>query len=191
MKVLSMPFALLPVQKKTDNKEKKYVFQNPPRTHIDSAHINLFKNYFIPFKGYYGDRQPLKKLFWISTGRNDVYEDNWTKEHIYTAGDKKWVNASPAELLTRTPEQLIQSVCTLTKPDMQYPGIPSYIPSPDYGDKWGRFANYIEINPRLVAKFEGDRISEGLLGVMKLLPAIPPSGGKCANCIVLSQLYPT
>ena len=37
----------------------------------------------ISFKGYYGDPQPLKKLFWISTNRNDVYEDNWTKEHIY------------------------------------------------------------------------------------------------------------
>lgn len=145
----------------------------------------------LSFNGYYGDQQPLKKLFWISTGRNDVYEDNWTNEHLYCAGDKKWVNASPTELLTRTPEQVIQSVCTLTKPAMQYPGIPPYIPSPNYGDKWGRFANYIEINPRLTAKYEGDSISEGLLGVMKLLPAIPPSGGKCANCIVLSQLYPS
>lgn len=145
----------------------------------------------ITFKGYYGDTQPLKKLFWISTGRNDIYEDNWTNQHLYQAADKKWINASPNELLKRTPEQVIQSVCTLTKPQMQYPKIPSYIPSPDYGDKWGRFANYIEINPRLTAKYENDRVNEGLLGVMKLLPAIPPSGGKCANCIVLSQLYPT
>ncbi len=145
----------------------------------------------LSFTGYYGDPQPLKKLFWICTGRNDVYEDNWTKDHIYSTGYRKWVNAPPNELLTRTPEQVIQSVCTITKPDLQYPGIPPYIPSPDYGDKWGRFANYIEINPRLVAKYDGDRISEGLFGVMKILPAIPPSGGKCANCIVLSQLYPS
>ncbi len=143
------------------------------------------------FTGYYGDKQPLKKFFWICTGRNDVYEDNWTKDHIYSAGYQKWVNAPVSELLTRTPEQVIQSVCTLTKPPLRYPEIPSSIPSPDYGDKWGRHANYIEINPRLVAKYDGEGVSEGLMGVMKLLPAIPPSGGKCANCIILSQLYPS
>jgi len=160
---------------------------------LNSAYYPL-KNFNInklSFTGYYGDQQPLKKLFWISTGRNDVYEDNWTHDHIYSTGYYKWVNAHPAELLTRTPEQVIQSVCTLTKPDMQYPGIPSYIPSPNYGDKWGRYANYIEINPRLVAKYDGNTVSEGLFGVMKLLPAIPPTAGKCANCIVLSQLYPS
>lgn len=43
----------------------------------------------ISFKGYYGDSQPLKKLFWISTGRNDVYEDNWTNNHLYQVGTKK------------------------------------------------------------------------------------------------------
>lgn len=191
MKITCISFAHLPMQKKTDKTEKKCSIQTPAQSTYDLGDINLYKNYVIPFTGYYGDQQPLKKLFWISTGRNDVYEDNWTKEHIYTAGDKKWVNASPAELLNRTPEQLIQSVCTLIKPDMQYPGIPAYIPSPNYGDKWGRFANYIEINPRLVAKYDGDTISEGLLGAMKLLPAIPPSGGKCANCVILSQLYPS
>ena len=145
----------------------------------------------INFKGYYGDWQPAKKLFWNLTGRNDIYEDNWTHEHIYTVGNKKWVNAYPNDLLKRSPEQAIQSICTLTKPNNQYPGIPSYIPSPNYGDKWGRRANYIEINPRLVAKYENGQISEGLFGVMKLLPAIPPSPQSFANCIVLSQLYPT
>ena len=145
----------------------------------------------VSFKGYYGDQQPLKKLFWISTNRNDVYEDNWTKEHIYQVGMKKWVNAHPAELLKRTPEQLIQSLCTITKPDMQYPGIPPYIPSPNFGDKWGRRANYIEINPRVVAKYDGNRATEGLLNTMKLLVAVPTSPNSFANCIMLSQLYPS
>ena len=145
----------------------------------------------VSFSGYYGDPQPLKKLFWINTGRNDIYEDNWTKERIYSSGYNKWVNASPSELLIRTPEQTIQSLCTITKKDMHYPEIPDYIPTPDYGDKWGRFANYIEINPRLVSKYEGDSISEGLLGVMKIMTAIPPTAGKGANCIILSQLYPS
>lgn len=151
------------------------------------SNINRAK---IAFGGYYGDWQPAKKLFYNLTGRNDIYEDNWTKEHLMYADGKKWVNAPPNELLKRTPEQAIQSICTITKPDNQYPGIPSYIPSPDYGDKWGRFANYIEINPRLVAKYDGDRVSEGLFGVMKLLPAMPPSSNKGATCILLSQLYP-
>ncbi len=151
------------------------------------SNINRAK---IAFGGYYGDWQPAKKLFYNLTGRNDIYEDNWTKEHLMYADGKKWVNAPPNELLKRTPEQAIQSICTITKPDNQYPGIPPYIPSPNYGDKWGRFANYIEINPRLVAKYDGDRVSEGLFGVMKLLPAMPPSSNKGATCILLSQLYP-
>lgn len=146
----------------------------------------------ISFKGYYGDPQPLKKLFWISTGRNDVYEDNWTKDHLYQVGIKKWVNAHPAELLRHTTEQTIQSLCTLTKPDFQYPGIPPYIPSPNFGDKWGRRANYIEINPRVIAKYDNNsnRLTDGLLNTMKLMRAIPTSPNSFANCIVLSQLYP-
>ena len=151
----------------------------------DSALANINKAH-ISFSGYYGDPQPAKKLFYALTGRNDIYEDNWTNEHLYIANDKKWVNASPNELLKRTPEQVIQSICTITKPDNQYPGIPPCIMSPNYGDKWGRFANYIEINPRLVAKYNGDRISEGLFGVMKLLPAIPPSSRKgTQTCLVM------
>lgn len=146
----------------------------------------------ISFKGYYGDRQPLKKLFWISTGRNDVYEDNWTKDHLYQVGTKKWVNAHPAELLKHTPEQTIQSLCTLIKPDNQYPGIPPYIPTPNFGDKWGRRANYIEINPRAIAQYDNNsnRLTDGLLNTMKLMRAIPTSPNSFANCIVLSQLYP-
>ena len=145
----------------------------------------------LSFKGYYGDPQPLKKLFYNVTGRNSVYEDAWTHSHIWQVGMKKWVNAHPAELLKRTVEQTIQSICTIIKPNDQYPGIPSYIPSPNFGDKWGRHANYIEINPRAIAKFDGNRVSEGLLQAMKLLPAIPTSPNSFANCIVLSQLYPS
>ncbi len=146
---------------------------------------------FINFKKYQGDEQPLKKLLWHLTGRNEVYEDNWTKEHFYHAGNKRWVNAYPNELLKRTPEQAIQSICTIAKPNIGLPKIPGHIPSPNYGDKWGRHANYIEINPRLVAKYENGKVSEGLFGVMKLLPGIPPSPKSFANCIILSQLYPT
>ena len=143
------------------------------------------------FKGYFGDIQPAKKLFYIVSRKNEVFEDNWTHSHLYQVGIKKWVNAHPIELLKRTPEQLIQSICTLTKPNDQYPGIPPYIPSPNFGDKWGRHANYIEINPRAIAKYENGKITDGLLQTAKLLPGIPTSPNSFANCIVLSQLYPT
>ena len=145
----------------------------------------------INFKGYYGDPQPVKKLFYIVSGKNAVYEDMWTHAHTFSAGIKKWVNAHPIELMKRTPEQTIQSICTLIKPDNQFPGIPPYIPSPNFGEKWGRHANYIEINPRVIAKYQDGRITDGLLQTMKLLPAIPTSPNSFANCIVLSQLYPS
>lgn len=143
----------------------------------------------ISFKGYYGDHQPSKKLFWILTGRNSVYTDNFTNDRLFNNGNsgwKKWVSIRPNEALNRTPEQAIQSICTLH--NINY--LPDYIGTPNYGTNWGRHANYIEINPRLIAKHENDTVSEGLLSLIKLLPIIPPSGEKFANCILLSQLYP-
>ena len=152
------------------------------------ANINKAR---INFKGYYGDIQPAKKLFYIASGKNAIYEDTWTLQRLYQVGIKKWVNAHPVDLMKRNIEQVIQSICTLIKPDNQYPGIPSYIPSPNYGDKWGRRANYIEINPRILANFHNGRATDGLLQTLKLLPAIPTSPNSFANCIVLSQLYPS
>ena len=139
------------------------------------------------FKGYYGDQQPAKKLFWILTGRNQIYRDNETDNNTYYTGtNKKWVTTNPEDLLKRTPEQAIQSICTLNN----YLDIPGYVLSPDYGPKWGRRANYIEINPRTIAQTYCDTKEEGLLNTLKLLPAIPPSSKSIANCVVLSELYP-
>ena len=152
--------------------------------------INKIRSY-PAFKGYYGDIQPVKKLFYIVSGKNHVYEDAWTHNHLYKVGTKKWVNAHPIELMKRTAEQAIQSICTLIKPDNQLPGIPPYIPTANFGDKWGRRANYIEINPRTIAKYDGNTITDGLLQTIKLLPAIPTSPNSFANCIILSQLYPS
>ena len=158
---------------------------------IYDTQLAILNKQNINFKGYYGDPQPIKKLFYIVSGKNEVYEDMWTHAHTFRAGLKKWVNAHPIELMKRTPEQTIQSICTLIKPNNQFPGIPPYIPSPNFGDKWGRHANYIEINPRVIAKYQDGRITDGLLQTMKLLPAIPTSPNSFANCIVLSQLYPS
>lgn len=158
---------------------------------FDKQTALLNKSSLIAFKGYYGDSQPLKKLFWNCTNRNDVYEDDWAKSRIYDVNGKKWLNARPRELLRLSPERTIQSLCTIIKPNDQYPGIPPYIPTPNFGDKWGRHANYIEINPRTIAKYDNGRVTEGLLSTMKIMLAIPTSPNSFANCIMLSQLYPT
>ena len=141
----------------------------------------------VKFTGYHGNQQPAKKLFWILTGRNQIYRDNETDNNTYYTGtNKKWVTTNPEDLLKRTPEQAIQSICTLN----DYLEIPGYVLSPDYGSKWGRRANYIEINPRTIAQTYGDTKEEGLLNTIKLLPAIPPSSKSIANCIILSEFYP-
>lgn len=143
---------------------------------------------FINFKGYYGDKQPVKKLYWLVSGNSRPQHDNWTDNHIWEYGDKRWINAYPNELLKRTPSETINSIMTLTGHNT----IPSYIPSPNIrGDKWGRYANYIEINPRLIAKYENGKVSDGLLQAMKLMTAIPPSSSYAPNCLILSQLYPS
>ena len=174
----------------TNNKPKKELNQQYARSYNESGLNNIaaYNKANITFKGYYGDQQPAKKLFWILTGRNNICKDDETDYHTYhTLSGKKWVTINPEDLLKRSPEQAIQSICTLNN----YYDIPSYILSPNYGDKWGRRANYIEINPRTVALSQGNEKQEGLLNVIKLLPAIPPSSKSYANCIVLSQLYPT
>lgn len=151
--------------------------------------IAAYNKAAISFKGYYGDPEPANKLFWILTGRNHVYADDMTNANLYgNLSERKWVKTNPEDLLKRTPEQAIQSICTVAD---NFDLNPHRRVLLDYGEKWGRRANYIEINPRTVAMTIGDEKQEGLLNVLKLLPAIPPSAKSFANCIVLSQLYPT
>lgn len=185
----------------TDWNQKHAVQKTRKNIHNINTNNNVFDIYHtqkallnrlaISFKGYYGDPQPLKKLFWICTNRNEINEDEWAKNKIYQVNNKKWINARPQELLRLTPERTIQTLCTLTKPNNKYPHIPSNIPTPNYGDKWGRHANYIEINPRTIAKYENGLVTDGLLNTMKMMLAIPTSPNSFTNCIILSQLYPT
>lgn len=177
--------------KKSTNLTTPQELMSPRASSLELS--GVYNKSLVNFKGYHGDQQPAKKLFWILKGDNNVYEDNETKRDLFKGGNtgwKKWVATRPEDLLKRSPMDAIQSICTLNKQPNCFPGIPSYIPTPNYGDKWGRRANYIEINPRTVALTEGNKKSEGLLNVMKLLPAIPPSGKSNANCVILSQLYP-
>ena len=150
----------------------------------NKANINFQGNY------YQGDKQSAKKLFYIVSGRpsSEIYRDDLTYNCAWrTNNGKAWSTIHPKDLLQRNVEEAIQSICTLN--DTYY--IPDLICTPNYGDNWGRKANYIEFNPRLLAKVEGNRKSEGALNMIKILPAIPPSGNSIPNCIILSQLYPT
>lgn len=178
----------------TKNREN-FDTQNPIKKISANSIMSFLENScrinkpILSFKGYQGDPQPTKKLFWILTGRNEIYTDNYTNERLFNNGQtgwKKWLSVRPNEALSRSPEQAIQSICTLQNKNY----LPEFIPTPNYGDKWGRHANYIEINPRLIAKHENGEVSEGLLNAIKLLPIIPPSPNSSANCLILSQLYP-
>lgn len=122
-------------------------------------------------------------------------EDKWTKERTYHSigcyNSKKWVaNIIPSELLRRSIKQAIESIVTLSESNIFYDKFPDIIESPDYGDNWGRLANYIELNNRAVAQMDNDRCCCGILSCIKLLPAIPPSAKSWANCLILSQIFP-
>ena len=88
------------------------------------SHLAVYNRASVNFKGYYGDKQPAKKLFWILTGRNNICKDNETEQNTYhTSCGRNWVTINPEDLLKRTPEQAIQSICTLN----HHYEIPSYI----------------------------------------------------------------
>ncbi len=110
----------------------------------------------------------------------------------YSLGcSKKWVaNIVPSELLDLSIKDAINLIVTLSESGIFYDKFPDYIETPNYGDNWGRFANYIEINNRSIAQMNYNRCCCGILSCIKLLPAIPPSARSWANCIILSQIFP-
>lgn len=137
---------------------------------------------------------PANAILKAENGTGEVSVDNWTKEHLYYGvgrGDKKWVGGeNPKHLLKRSTADAINSIMTLVYGDNPPKSIPENIQTPNYGNSWGRHANYIEVNNRAIAKMYGDRTNSGIMSAIKLLPAIPPSHDKWANCVLISQLYP-
>lgn len=97
---------------------------------------------------------------------------------------------TPAMLLNRTLKESLETISTLSESGDFYKIFPPKIETPPYGDKWGRNANYIEINNRAIARMQKDKCSGGMLSAIKLLGAIPPSARSWANCVILSQLFP-
>lgn len=117
--------------------------------------------------------------------------DTWSQERVISAGNKKWItNILPSELLERSVKQAVESLVTINESGVFYENFPDKIETPNYDDRWGRSANYIEINNRAIAEMYGDRTKNGILSSIKILPAIPPSAKSWANCIILSQIFP-
>ena len=79
--------------------------------------------------------------------------DRWSYSRIYSAllgGNlKHWLaNILPSELLKRSLKDTINSIVTLCECTTFYETFPDEIKTPNYGETWGRFANYIEINKK-------------------------------------------
>ena len=116
----------------------------------------------------------------------ELEKDAWSLNKQHLSGDKKWLaNIVPSELLTRTVKQAVESLMTICQCNRFYKTFPDVIETPDYGDKWGVRANYIEINNRAIAQMDRNITKNGILSTIKLLPAIPPSAKSWANCIIL------
>ena len=133
----------------------------------------------------------VNKLLHALKESTKLKKDDWTLEHQYDAGMRKWVaNIVPSDLLKRSVKQAVDSLMTLNQEGIFYEYFPDKIHTPDYGDNWGVIANYIEINNRAIAQMNGNKTSNGIMSLIKILPAIPPSAKSWANCIILSQIFP-
>ena len=124
-----------------------------------------------------------------------LHYDKWSEEHKYRALNdgnlKQWIsNIIPSEILERPLKSAVESIVTLCECTMFYKNFPDDIKTPDYGDKWGRLGNYIEINNRAIAEMCDNKCRNGIISAIKMLPAIPPSAKSWANCIILSQIWP-
>ena len=126
----------------------------------------------------------------INLSRNNDF-NNQIYHSIGCNFDKKWIaNFLPSELINYDFKKALELIMTLSEGDNFYQTFPDEIKSPDYGDNWGRFANYIEINNRAIATMKNETCCCGILNLIKLLPAIPPSAKSWANCIIISQVFP-
>lgn len=135
----------------------------------------------------------VNKLLKALSHTTGLKKDIWSEKHAYYAlnTSKKWVaNIVPSELLERSVKDAVNSIATLSESNIFYEKFPDRIETPNYGDRWGRLANYIEINNRAISEMHDNRDCCGILSMIKILPAIPPSARSWANCIIISQIFP-
>lgn len=117
--------------------------------------------------------------------------DSWILERLCVFENKKWASGIlPSEILSRTVKQSVEALVTINESGEFYNTFPDNILSPNYGDNWGRLANYIEINNRAIAEMYNERTKNGILSSIKILSALPPSAKSWANCVILSQIFP-
>lgn len=122
--------------------------------------------------------------------KKDDFSEYIAFHGIGKAYNKRWLaNIVPADLLKLSLKKSVEIIATLSESGIFYEIFPDNIKTPNYGDNWGRLANYIEINNRAIATMDNGCTCNGILGCIKLLPAIPPSAGSFANCIILSQIW--
>lgn len=128
-------------------------------------------------------------------GENTKLNKNTFSEYIAFHGigeayNKRWLgNIVPADLLKLSVKEAIEIISTLSESGIFFEHFPTNILTPNYGDNWGRLANYIEINNRAIAYMDNGCTCKGILSSIKLLPAIPPSAKSFANCVILSQIW--
>ena len=133
----------------------------------------------------------VNKLLKALNENTNLKEDHFSIEKQIDANGRKWLaNILPVELLNRSVKQAVESLVTISQSNIFYKEFPPEIETPNYGDKWGVKANYIEINNRAIAEMHGNKTKNGILSCIKILPAIPPSAKSWANCIILSQIFP-
>lgn len=122
--------------------------------------------------------------------KRDLFSNYIAFHGIGCAYNKRWLgNIVPADLLKLSVKQTVDIIMTLSEGQIFYETFPDNIETPNYGDNWGRLANYIEINDRAIAIMDSGCTCSGILNCIKLLPAIPPSAKSFANCIILSQIW--
>lgn len=110
---------------------------------------------------------------------------------IGRACNKKWLSGIvPSEILQDNIKESINKSINLSESLYFNKKFPNNMKSPNYGDNWGRFANYIEINNRYIAEMDKNKCKNGIFGMIKILPAIFPSAFSFANCVILSQIFP-
>jgi hypothetical protein len=157
---------------------------------------------WVKFGFYQGNLSPIAKLYWVLAGNRRPPNPNkldWRDKTIYQgqgAGAwKQWVVAHPSAMM----RQSVNNALWLNLALAGFNAIPSFDQIRDryrelsdyYGHQWGKNAFYLEINPRpLVTPYDGNRTHEATLGLIKLLPAIPPSFNNRATCIIVSELFP-
>ena len=155
----------------------------------------FYKKFVMTVNFNNGNLRPVEKLLLVLSGSTKLHFDTWAEGRCFRgvgrASNKRWIaGVHPSTLLGRTFKRTVDSVVTLSEGREFYREFPNHIKTPDYGDRWGRLANYIEINNRAIAKMTYEHCCCGIISAIKLLPSIPPSAFSWANCVILSQIWP-